>query len=91
MECTPRAPLEAAVEHAESLLAAQYLLPDAHYVASVAFGQLGATGRAAFHRYVFDGLLESVGRSGRGTKESPLVVISLAEEYAFIAAGGFER
>ena len=76
---------------ADSILATNYVDPDAHLGAMAAAFSLGDSARGHFHGAVFRGLIRSIGaRSGR-TLDSAIIVITLQEEYALLRASGLER
>jgi hypothetical protein len=79
-----------ALEHAEAVLAAEYININAHFVAFVANQEMGAADKAAFHKAVFRGLLNSIRSSGDGmSMEKAWVVISVHEEHEFVRALGY--
>lgn len=72
-----------AVESAEKILAKDCVEINAHFVSYVAHRELGRAEKAAFHKFIFDGLVKSITGSGDGqTTETAFVVISTDEEYA---------
>lgn len=78
-----------ALEHAEAILSKNFVDLHAHYAAHAAHAGLGRAERAAFHRFVFDGLLKSITDSGDGKSiATAFVVISTDEEYALFNALG---
>lgn len=80
-----------ALEHAEEVLASEYVNLDAHFVAFIANRELGAAEKAEFHRTVFRGLLDSIHNSGDGlTLETAWVVIKVHEEYVLLRALGMQ-
>lgn len=67
-------------------LALEYVNPFAHLGAARAQEGLGADARAAFHREVAEGLLDSICQPGEGqTPDAPCAAISVAEIYAYLA------
>ncbi len=71
-----------AVESAEKILATDFVEINAHFVAYVANRELGRADKATFHKFMFDGLIESIKGSGDGRSlETAFVVISTDEEY----------
>ena len=79
------------VSQADSALNIDYLDIRTHIVRAHAAEQLGDTNAAAWDRAVADRLFESIMASGRGTRDSPYVVVSMAEEYAVLAMTGYEQ
>ena len=72
-----------ALAGATEILNPNYMDIMAHFGAFVANRELGHTDKATYHRFVFDGLLNSIKNSGDGkTMETAYVVISTDEEYA---------
>lgn len=70
---------------AEKVLAQNYAEPNAHMVASLAYGQTGQREKAEFHRFVANGLLGSITSVGDGqSQETPYEVIDISEEYALL-------
>ncbi len=82
----------AALKDAEAVLASEYVNLDAHYVAMVANGEMGAADKAGFHNIVFRGLIKSILNSGDGkSPEKAWVVINVHEEYVVLNVLGFQR
>ena len=78
-----------AIELAEKVLKASYVDVKAHSVAYRSYRALGKADQAKFHRYVFDGLVQSILKSGDGkTSATAYVVISTDEEYAVLGELG---
>ena len=72
-----------ALERATEILGRNFMDIMGHFGSFVAHRELGHADKATFHRYVFDGLLNSIKNSGDGkTMETAFVVISTDEEYA---------
>jgi len=72
-------------------LAVEYVNPFAHLGIARAHQSLGATDKARFHNRVADGLYDSICRGGEGrTAAAPCPVISLDEEYFYLARHQFE-
>lgn len=68
---------------AESILAENYLDLESHFAAAAMAEERGDAAAAAHHRYVMQGILNSILKSGDGkTLDTAFVVISLSEEYA---------
>jgi hypothetical protein len=79
----------AALAASEKMLAANYLDLNGHFGASVSNRELGQADKADFHKYVFQGLLDSVNDSGDGkTMETAFVVITTDEEYVWFNVHG---
>ncbi|HMJ24808.1 MAG TPA: DUF4919 domain-containing protein [Pyrinomonadaceae bacterium] len=73
---------EQALEPAEKILGKNFVELNAHFVAYVANRELARADKAAFHKFMFDGLMKSITGSGDGkTAETAFVVISTDEEY----------
>jgi hypothetical protein len=80
-----------ALKQAEIFLAKNYVDMEMHLVSFIAYRESGNAEKAAFHRSVFKGLINSLSASGDGTApESAMVVISVPEEYAYFRANGFK-
>jgi hypothetical protein len=78
-----------ALQSAEKILASNYLDSSGHFGCFVAHRELGHADKAAYHRFVFDGLLNSIKNSGDGkTPETAFVVISTDEEYVLFNSLG---
>jgi hypothetical protein len=81
--------LAAALKNADAVLANEYVNIDAHFVAFVANRDLHNDERAAFHRAVFRGLVDSIIGSGDGkSTKTAMVVISVREEYVVLRVLG---
>ena len=71
------------LENAEKILSKNYLDINAHFGCFVGHRGLGHADKAAYHKFVFEGLLNSIKNSGDGKgTETAFVVISTDEEYA---------
>lgn len=71
-----------ALAAANAILDSNYLDMMANFAAYVSNRELSNSERATYHRFVFDGLLNSIKNSGDGkTPETAFVVISTDEEY----------
>jgi hypothetical protein len=80
------------LQRADRELTKNYVDVPAHIAAYKAFGGLKDAPHARFHRYVFDGLIKSVLKSGNGkSPESAFVVISTDEESTLLNALGIRR
>ena len=81
----------AALKDAEAVLDSDYVNIDAHFVAFVANQEMGAMDKAAFHRAVFRGLINSILNSGDGkSQEKAWIVINVHEEYVILRVLGFK-
>lgn len=78
-----------AVREADAVLAVTWLDARTHVLKAYAAEQLGDTAAAERERGVAARIVQSVAASGTGTKESPFVVVTVAEEYAFLGMNGF--
>jgi hypothetical protein len=77
---------------ADSILATKFVDIEAHLASGECRHRQGDAERANRHATIANGLLESIRTSASGnTPDSAIVVISIDEEYALIAALGFER
>jgi len=71
------------LELAGATLAGNYLDIMGHFGCFVAHRELGHADLSTYHRFIFEGLLNSIKNSGDGkTEETAFVVISTDEEYA---------
>jgi hypothetical protein len=78
-----------AAELAEKRIQAKYVDLLSHSIAAKAYAELKEEEKAKFHKYVYDGLLESILKSGDGkTAASAYVVIGVEEEYFAMAKLG---
>ncbi|MCU1267016.1 MAG: hypothetical protein JWM21_3334 [Acidobacteria bacterium] len=74
---------EKTLTNATTMLSANYLDIMGHFGAFVAQRELGHADLSVYHRWVFEGLLNSIKNSGDGkTPETAFVVIATDEEYA---------
>jgi hypothetical protein len=81
-----------ALELAEKVLKTNYLDIDAHFVATRACAELKKPDQAKFHRYVVDGLIGSILKSGDGkTFKTAFVVIATDEEYVILTVLGVRK
>jgi len=77
---------EKALTSAETILSKNYLDINGHFGCFIAHRELNHADQSAYHRFVFEGLLNSIKNSGDGlTMEKAFVVISTDEEYAFFS------
>lgn len=80
-----------ALQQAEIVLDGEYVNIDAHFVAFAANREAGASDKAAFHKAIFVGLVNSIRESGDGkSPETAWVIISVNEEYVLLRALGFK-
>jgi Domain of unknown function (DUF4919) len=71
------------LDRAMEILSHNYMDIMGHFGAFVANRELGHADKSTYHRYVFEGLVNSIKNSGDGkTPETAFVVISTDEEYA---------
>jgi hypothetical protein len=76
---------EEAIKIAQSVLEKNFVEVNAHMVAHVAYRETGDTERAAFHKYIADGLLNSIKSKGDGkAMDTAFYVISINEEYGLM-------
>lgn len=52
-----------------------------HLFAGIGYSELGSTERAKYHSDAWKTLMDDIFASGKGTKDSPVEVISVSEEY----------
>src|SRR5258708_2111074 len=72
-----------ALESATTILTGNYLDIMGHFGSFVAHRELCHADLSTYHRFVFEGLLNSIKKSGDGkTMETAFIVISTDEEYA---------
>lgn len=75
----------AALEFANKILAGNFLDINAQFGAFVAHRELNHTDDAAKHKFLFEGLIRSIEKSGDGkTPATAFVVISTDEEYVLL-------
>lgn len=80
---------EEALKIAESVLAKNFVEVNAHLAAQVAYQETGNAERAQFHKFMADGLLNSIKGSVDGkSTETAYEVISINEEYGLIRSLG---
>ncbi|HSD45517.1 MAG TPA: DUF4919 domain-containing protein [Pyrinomonadaceae bacterium] len=80
---------EEALKIAENVLAKNFVEINAHIVAQIAYRETGNTEKAEFHKFMVDGLLNSIKSSVDGkSKEKAFEVISINEEYGLIRSLG---
>lgn len=79
-----------AIKLADEILAKFYLSPDAHAAKSKCYSELKDTAKAAFHKSVYLGLINSILAKGDGnTYDTAYTVITIEEEYAVMKALGY--
>jgi Domain of unknown function (DUF4919) len=80
---------EEALKIADSVLAKNFVEINAHITAQIANQELGNTERAQFHKFMVDGLLNSIKSNVDGKSvDSAYEVISINEEYGLIRSLG---
>jgi tetratricopeptide (TPR) repeat protein len=80
---------EEALKIAEGVLSKNFVEINAHMAAQIAYQETGNTEKAAFHKFMVDGLLNSIKSSVDGkSKEKAFEVISINEEYGLIRSLG---
>lgn len=81
-----------ALKHSATILEKNYVDINGHFGAFAANMRKGDAEKADFHKYVFQGLLDSVRSGGDGkSMEHAFVVISTDEEYALLSFLGLRR
>ena len=79
-----------AIKLADDILAKFYLSPDAHAAKSKCYSELKDPAKAAFHKSIYLGLINSVLAKGDGnTFDTAYRVITIEEEYAVMKALGY--
>jgi hypothetical protein len=79
----------AAIKNADTVLASNYADMDAHFVEYVAHKELKESEATELHKFVLQGLLDSIMDSGDGkTEETAYVVIDVHEEYVVLRVMG---
>ncbi|MCA1605412.1 MAG: DUF4919 domain-containing protein, partial [Acidobacteria bacterium] len=74
-----------AIKIAESVLEKNFVEVNAHMVAQIAYRESGNAERAQFHKFMADGLLNSIKSKGDGkSKDTAFEVISINEEYGLL-------
>lgn len=80
---------EEVLKIADSVLAKNFVEVNAHMAAQIAYQETGNAERAQFHKFMADGLLNSIKSSVDGkSKEKAFEVISINEEYGLIRSLG---
>jgi hypothetical protein len=70
---------------AETILAKNFLDLNGHFGAFIAHRELGNSQKADLHKFMFEGLVRSIEKSGDGkSPETAFVVISVDEEYVLL-------
>jgi Domain of unknown function (DUF4919) len=78
-----------AIKIADSVLEGNFVELNAHIVAQIANQETGNTERAEFHKYMAEGLLNSIKAKADGkTTETAFQVISINEEYGLMRSMG---
>jgi hypothetical protein len=78
-----------ALKNADAVVASRFINLDGHFAAYVANQELHREDRAAFHRAIFSGLLDSIFDSGDGkSPQTAWVVIDVQEEYVVLRVLG---
>jgi hypothetical protein len=76
---------EKALKNAEMVLAGNYVDMDAHFAEYIAHRELHNTDQAEFHKYVLQGLLNSITHPGDGKSfDTAFQVIEVHEEYVLL-------
>ncbi|MGI8835102.1 MAG: DUF4919 domain-containing protein [Pyrinomonadaceae bacterium] len=74
-----------AIKIAESVLEKNFVEVNAHMVAQIAYQESGNAERAQFHKFMAEGLLNSIKSKGDGkSTDTAFEVISINEEYALL-------
>lgn len=82
---------EYALELANEFLSINYIFPEAHIVAIHSYDALNKPEEADFHRYVLNGLIESILASGDGvTPQSAYKIVLIEEEYLILEVRGIK-
>lgn len=82
---------EKCIEITEQYLRRQFVSLAGHYAAMVCHTELGHEEKSLFHRFVLDGLINSINSSGDGkSAKTAFVTISTDELYSFIQLAGLE-
>lgn len=80
---------EEALKIAESVLAKNFVEINAHFTALIAYQETGNAEKAQFHKFMVDGLLNSIKSTMDGkSPEKAFEVISINEEYGLIRSLG---
>ena len=80
-----------AIDQAEKIFAKDYVCIDAHMVSAEAYGALNDKEKSDYHRYVAEGLIDSILKSGKGRSiETAFVVITTGEEYTILRLNGLK-
>ena len=80
---------EEALKIAETVLAKNFVEINAHITAQIAYQETGNTERAQFHKFMVDGLLNSIkGKNDGKSVDTAFEVISINEEYGLIRSLG---
>ena len=80
---------EEALKIAESVFEKNFVEVNAHMVAQIAYQETGNSEKAELHKFIADGLLNSIKSSGDGkTTKTAYEVISINEEYGVVRSLG---
>ena len=80
---------EEALKIAETVLAKNFVEINAHMTAQIAYQETGNAERAQFHKFMVDGLLNSIkGKNDGKSFDTAFEVISINEEYGLIRSLG---
>lgn len=80
---------EEALKIASSVLEKNFVEVNAHIVAQIAYQETGNVERAEFHKFMTEGLLNSIKASGDGkTTATAFEIISINEEYGLLRSLG---
>ncbi len=83
---------EGVLKIVDTVLKQNYVEPNAHMVAAIAHNELGHREEARFHRFIANGLLQSITSRGDGkTSETAYQVIDISEEYALFRSMNLTR
>ena len=83
----PWTPVTTGERFADAILDSAYVHPYGH-----ACDALADSARLAHHGYILNGILDSIERSGAGdSRDDPMVVVMLAEEYFYVDTYRLER
>lgn len=78
-----------AIEYAQKILKGNFVDMNAHLVLAAAYKGKDDPDKEKFHRYVAEGLIKSILKSGDGkSQETAFVVISTGEEYVILRVFG---
>lgn len=79
------------IQLATERLHSNYISLDAHYASMICNFEIGEKEKGSYHRYVFEGLVDSIRQSGDGlTAKTAYLITSANELYSFLAISGLE-